>query len=180
MEDNRTRKRMALRLLFASAIIVATVTVAVWAIGHSSNTAEATDPGTAMGLRVASGDTMACLNPEEGKVCVDQGAKFTVIVSAAALPPQGIIFAGAWLDYGSTGLVSKSVPGLLWLENLDFAAGFPFPILDPGCNAALFQSITDLPNNGTAAGCITGSDPVQQVVDYKGVVPFDLYSFSLT
>ena len=154
-------KRIKVLGLLGLPLLAIAVAVMVFAFGHSSETAQAATEGGAMSLRVDPAQQITCETPAAGKVCVQNGAKFDVIVVADAAPvTKGYVFAGAWLDYGATGLVHKKNTVALW----------------PDCNASTFLPAQDVVNHGASAGCLTGIIPPLPVSVYKG----DLYSFSLT
>ena len=118
-------------------------------------------PATAMSLRVDAAQTFDCAGgPVAGKVCVDLGAKFDVIVVADAIPPNGYWFAQAWIDYDDQGLTDKKNVFSQW----------------PDCEPATIFIFQDEINNGAATGCMSGLLPPQPPSMYKG----DLFALSLT
>jgi hypothetical protein len=141
-------------------LLAIAVAVMVFAIGHSATTTQADDNGNeSMSLSV-SGNTFDCDPVTAGKVCVNQGAKFTVTVNADSVPPQGYILAQAWIDYDSNGLVHKKASENLW----------------PDCEPATFLASQNEAENGASAGCLTSLLPPQPVSNYTGPIS----SFSLT
>ena len=141
-------------------LLAIAVAVMVFAIGHSSDTTEAATDGAAMSLRVDASQTFDCDGgPVAGKVCVNLGAKFDVIVVADSIPvANGYILAQGWIDYGPN-LTDGGNIQALW----------------PDIDVATFLTSVDAANNGLAAGGLTGllSQPASF---HKG----DIYSFSLT
>ncbi len=118
-------------------------------------------PGApAMSLRVEASQTFECGSPSPQEVCIEQGAKFDVIVVADAIPVSGYIIAQAWIDYDNQGLVHKNNTVNLW----------------PECFLSLFLTLNQVADNGAAAACITTVIPPYPLSFYVG----DLYSFSLT
>jgi len=142
--------------------LLALVTLAVVTQGGTIREAQADTDGAAMSLRVDASQTIGCIGgPVQGKVCVQLGAKFDVIVVADEVPlTNGYILAQVWIDYGSLGLADKQNITVQWAD----------------CDVATFLTAKDVGSNGLTAGCLTGLLPPQPASFYKG----DLYSFSLT
>ena len=167
---NKTHRIKVLGLLSLPLLAIA-LAVMVFAWGSSTDTAEAANPGAAMGLRVDAAQTQICPGTKtSGETCVALGANFDIIVSADAIP-AGYVLAQTWLNFGNTGLTFKAV------QEADPDA-LPDPlilitttVLWPNCVTDVLVGSYDAEN--VSAGCLTGviSTPAST---HKG----DLYSFS--
>ena len=80
-------------------LLAVAIAMMVFAIGHSSDTTEAATGGAAMSLRVDASQTTDCPGgPVQGKVCIQLGATFDVIVVADAVPlTKGYIVAQSYM-----------------------------------------------------------------------------------
>ena len=150
-------------------LLAVAIAMMVFAIGHGSDTTEAATGGAAMSLRVDASQTTDCPGgPVQGKVCIQLGATFDVIVVADAVPlTNGYILAQAYIDYDDQGLAQKKNPvtgrpnaTMIWPD------GEPATLL-----TAQFPAVP-----ATSVGALTQLLPPQPPSFYKG----DLFSIELT
>ena len=173
-----TSKIKVLGLLGLPLLAIA-IAVMLFAFNPTTDTTEAATPGAAMSLRVDASDTFPCAGgPVAGKVCVPLNGKFEVIVVADGIDTgTGYILAQTWIDYDKSGLVhvtatDPSTPA----PDVSCATGVGHPCAFwPELAGATFLTFEDPPNNGAAAGGLTGLiNPLSSF--HKG----DLFAFSLT
>ncbi|MCH8007940.1 MAG: DUF11 domain-containing protein [Chloroflexi bacterium] len=101
MEGNTKRNGMALRLLFASAIIVAAIAIVLTWQQPAHERAEAAGGGPEMALSVKSGTTTCPLGTGPDTACVMAGDPFTLAVEAVGIPALGYILAQTFIDFGT-------------------------------------------------------------------------------
>ena len=167
MEGNTKRNRMALRLLFASAIIVAAVAIVLTWHQPAQERAEAAGGGPEMALSVKSGSTTCPTGTSPGTTCVTAGAKFILAAEAIGIPANGYVLAQSFIDYGGDLIYNKGD-----------ASTFLTELIWPDCSLGTAQR-SNLTSTGVAHGCITGQGTVLDPLVPSTYIG-NLYEISLT
>ena len=178
MEDNTKRKKMALPLFIALAIVVAAVAIVLTWQQPAHDRAEAAGGGPEMTLSVSSGATTCPLGTGPDTTCIMAGDPFSLTVEAIGIPAGGYILTQAWLDYGATGLVPKTFNNTSPQNPIvDCGTALINPCaLWPDVSGGTYLILHDVPNTGMFAGGLTSLFPPQPQSVHVG----DLFSFSFT
>ncbi len=99
------RSHMGIQFAFViggSLLLAIAIAVMVFAIGNSATTTDAAEPGVGMQLNVSG--TYTCAGGDvAGKVCVEPGNKFEIIIATDGIPASGYGLARGFIDYDTQG-----------------------------------------------------------------------------